>query len=26
LLKSLQDNADIKDYRIEVYNNASQQQ
>lgn len=25
-LKSLQDNADIKDYRIEVYNNAAQQQ
>ena len=26
LLKSLQDNANIKDYRIEVYNQASQQQ
>lgn len=26
LLKSLQDNADIKDFRIEVYNQASQQQ
>ena len=26
LLKSLQDNATIKDYRIEVYNQASQQQ